>query len=797
MKSLTRRNVLMSGSVLGRSAYSSGHLSAADKPVRMGVVGVGNRGSAHVRSLPDVPGVEIPAICDINEANLSRALSYLESAGRKKPGGYASGPEDFRRMVARADLDAVLTTTPWEWHTPVCGGDEGLGTSTMEDHKTCPTGLVSNRCGMPRPTYFKRRLSEFVACKLKVNGWDTYESSSVTDRMREFVRAAFTRSQRRPGWHGGSVSDNHRQGPMGGPGSAGGRPAHAGTGSGAAGFYSAEACRGGGWLSRKDSAERSHHRHSGARRVQSRKADLRKPATLLRDRECICTGQRPSALPSSPGRRRPQHRRQSGQGERLEYLDRATGKRKLGGNTGEHSMAGVQCLLTGTNIARYFIWDGMRALDYLLTRSDVDPKRIGVAGNSGGGTQSSYLAAFEPRLAAAAPSCYLTSWEKLWSGPGPQDAEQNFVNFLKDGLDFPDFLIAFAPKPIQMATATKDFFPIDGAKATFAEAHRIFEMLDAGPYMGFFEFDDTHGWSKPRREATYRWFARWLQGREDDGVESALKLDSPKDLQCTETGQVGTSFPDAETVRSLNVALAERLAARRNEQRRDIPELLRARLGVSSTRAAVHSNRRGDIERQNYKIEKIEILPEPGITVPTLAFVPSGIAGRKPAVLYVNPAGKAVDSGEGSAIETLVRRGNIVLAFDPRGWGESAPLAGPRSHTKSYQTAMRALLVGKSMVGMQTSDLLAAFDYVAARTDVDAGHISVVATGRGSVMALYGAVLEGRIEKVTCVGAPDSYMSFVRMEIHKDLTDIVLPGVLSDFDLPDIVKALGPRCIMR
>src|ERR1039458_6340582 len=98
-----------------------------------------------------------------------------------------------------------------------------------------------------------------------------------------------------------------------------------------------------------------------------------------------------------------------GQGERLEYLDRATGRSRLpGGGTGEHTMAGLQCILTGTNIARYFIWDGIRAFDYLLTRPDVDRKRIGVTGNSGGGTQSSYLAAFEPRLAVAAPSCYLT-----------------------------------------------------------------------------------------------------------------------------------------------------------------------------------------------------------------------------------------------------------------------------------------------------------------------------------------------------------------------------------------------------
>ena len=216
------------------------------------------------------------------------------------------------------------------------------------------------------------------------------------------------------------------------------------------------------------------------------------------------------------------------QGERLQYLN-ADGKSPFNpGGTGEHMMAGRQCLLTGTNIARYMIWDGIRAFDYLLTRPDVDPKRIAVAGNSGGGTQSSYLAAFEPRLAAAAPSCYITSWEKLWSGPGPQDAEQDFAGFLSDGLDFPDFLIAFAPKPVHMATAIKDFFPIDGARATYAEARRVFGVLGAADRAGYFEYDDTHGWSKPRREATYRWFEKWLHGREDSGAEPEFKVEVPR-----------------------------------------------------------------------------------------------------------------------------------------------------------------------------------------------------------------------------------------------------------------------------
>jgi predicted dehydrogenase len=94
-------------------------LMGAGKPVRMGLVGVGNRGTGLVKILLDVPGVEIPAICDINEEHLQNAQAIVEKTGRKRPEGYASGPEDYRRLVVREDLDAVITATPWELHTPI------------------------------------------------------------------------------------------------------------------------------------------------------------------------------------------------------------------------------------------------------------------------------------------------------------------------------------------------------------------------------------------------------------------------------------------------------------------------------------------------------------------------------------------------------------------------------------------------------------------------------------------------------------------------------------------------------
>ena len=88
---------------------------------------------------------------------------------------------------------------------------------------------------------------------------------------------------------------------------------------------------------------------------------------------------------------------------------------------------------SGSNTARFEIWDGMRAIDYLQSRPEIDPQRIGCTGNSGGGTQTSYLMALDDRIHAAAPSCYITSLPRLLATIGPQDSEQHLFGQLAVG----------------------------------------------------------------------------------------------------------------------------------------------------------------------------------------------------------------------------------------------------------------------------------------------------------------------------------------------------------------------------
>ena len=88
--------------------------------VRVGFVGVGGMGSAHVQNYLNIEGVEVKAICDIVPAKVERAQKWVVEAGQPMPTGYSKGPEDFQRMCETEELDLVMTATPWEWHVPVC-----------------------------------------------------------------------------------------------------------------------------------------------------------------------------------------------------------------------------------------------------------------------------------------------------------------------------------------------------------------------------------------------------------------------------------------------------------------------------------------------------------------------------------------------------------------------------------------------------------------------------------------------------------------------------------------------------
>jgi hypothetical protein len=146
-----------------------------------------------------------------------------------------------------------------------------------------------------------------------------------------------------------------------------------------------------------------------------------------------------------------------GQGEREQTYDRRVDRALAGWSVPEHIQAGAQNILIGESVARYFIWDAKRALDYLSSRPDVDPDRLGAVGCSGGGALTTFIGALDPRVKAVAPACFVNSYRLLFAGPDP-DSEMTPPNLLASGLDMADYVELSAPTPWLILATDGDYF---------------------------------------------------------------------------------------------------------------------------------------------------------------------------------------------------------------------------------------------------------------------------------------------------------------------------------------------------
>src|SRR6266516_7923171 len=178
-----------------------------------------------------------------------------------------------------------------------------------------------------------------------------------------------------------------------------------------------------------------------------------------------------------------------GQGERIEYPGSRPGQSALGGGTSEHEYAGRRLILLGANFGLFRAWDGIRGIDYLLTRAEVDPDRIGCCGQSGGGTVTQFLAALDSRIRAAVVSMGNTenlAQENVEPPGSADDAEQNIVPALARGIDRADLLNAVAPKPLLMTITLHEIGRascrerVSSSYDLLDEYKRVYGLLGAG-----------------------------------------------------------------------------------------------------------------------------------------------------------------------------------------------------------------------------------------------------------------------------------------------------------------------------
>jgi len=495
-----------------------------------------------------------------------------------------------------------------------------------------------------------------------------------------------------------------------------------------------------------------------------------------------------------------------GQGERSQYWDAAEGRSLLGLCVPEHINCGNQLYLLGENLAKYRIWDGVRALDYLVSRPEVDGKRIGCTGNSGGGTLTTYLVAVDDRIVAGAPGCYITTLRERFLSRKSADPEQNLLPQIAQGIDHVEYLAMHAPEPLIICAAKKDFFPIKGARQTYRWLQELYSKLGARTKVAKVEVDLPHGFSQPLREGMYRWFQRWLRPTSGEKTwrESPVRLEKPETLWCTKTGQVAASLSDQRTIHFFITQTLR--GARKKHHRPTRPRLSDYRkrvkanllsllaIGLPKGSPVARTMKRG--EAGSLVWEHLVIETEAGIVVPAVLHRPKNARGGLPGLLLIHEMGKEAALLDARRAAT---RGMVVLAIDVRGVGEtrSRVLAWNYEYDAPYGTETdlnyMSFMVGRPLAGGRTLDVLAATRYLAERGDVSARGIVARGVGLGGLTVLLAAALNDSIAEVVVEDIPVDYRSMVEADIYRHPSKFLLPGVLQKLDLPDVAALVAPR----
>jgi dienelactone hydrolase len=490
------------------------------------------------------------------------------------------------------------------------------------------------------------------------------------------------------------------------------------------------------------------------------------------------------------------------QGERIQALDKGGNPLISGGVTG-HLMLGVGSILLGRNTAWFEIYDGMRAIDYLQSRSEIDPERIGCTGNSGGGTQTSYLMALDDRIKAAAVSCYLHRLSRqveISFG----DAEQNIHGQLAFGMEHADYMMMRAPMPLLICAATKDFFDINAVWGSFRYAKRLYTRLGVPEKIDLIENDAGHNYNQQQRQAIAHWMARWLCDRDESITEPDIELISKQQLQCTPKGKV-MLIEGAKSAYDINADYEKELAVQcqRSWAKGDKKELLEQVRGLAGIRKldqipTPEIEHAGTVKHLSYEVEKLVIKPEDDIYLPALLFKPKGDKITQAAV-YLHQDGKETDAYAGGPIEQLLKKGKIVLAVDVRGSGETQAKVEnyfvPSHLSDDWMDIFSAYLLDQSYVGMRAEDVLVCARLAAGYTP-NGGKtaVNLVAVGNIGVPALHAAALEADLFKsVTLKKTLVSWSDVVNTPVSERQLINTVHGALRVYDLPNLVDILGDK----
>jgi cephalosporin-C deacetylase-like acetyl esterase len=480
----------------------------------------------------------------------------------------------------------------------------------------------------------------------------------------------------------------------------------------------------------------------------------------------------------------------TGEGERIEYFNKLTKHQTIEGPVSQHYYLGRPSFLLNRTLSGLRTWDAIRALDYLVSRPEVDTTRIAAVGNSGGGQMALLITAVDQRIKICAAG-----------HPGGQ-MEKNYL----PGQNLIDrqILSLIAPRPVRVIVGNKS-----GGEVFHRKKIEDIQLFDEG--LGYDTdraqicvVDGVHDLKYPKRAAVYQWLNKWFHKEEEGSLEIPMQTEEPGTLWATRSGFTLLS-PGGVSGQTLN---AGRL---KNENRPAAnPEILKERIAsriglhLNENKPELNTQETETVRYGDLSIEKLAYQSEEGILIPSLLIKPRNIRPGSPVYIYASDQGKPRSYQDSLTPFALARKGFVVLAIDVRGIGETSPtpaLALPVKYSTCTQfqwlhdcLAIQSPGFGRTMLAMRTHDLIRGMDFVESRPDLQGKKIVLYGEGLGGLWATLASIYDSRATGVITENTLCSYKQLINHQYYAVSSDYFwVPGALCDFDIPNLVRLASSK----
>jgi dienelactone hydrolase len=446
-------------------------------------------------------------------------------------------------------------------------------------------------------------------------------------------------------------------------------------------------------------------------------------------------------------------------------------------------------------------WFGIRALDYLCSRPEVDRERIGMTGRSGGGSYTWTVAALDDRVKVAAPVAGVTDLQnQVVDGciDGHCDC-MFFVNTYR--WDFPQLAALIVPRPLLIGNSDKDtIFPLDGVVRLYTQVRRIYQLYGKTNQLGLLITDGPHADTQDLQLSVFRWFNRFLKGQ-DPLIEMAARgFFVPEQLRVFDKlpqNEVNTKIDETFVPKATPSTLSATPTETKDRQAHHV-RALREKVfaGWPAEQRLVWPELRGHSTEGGMRLKAYEFASQPHVDL--WLFVLQDAKVRRPEKVlltvldtedWTNSPARYLWLGGGSAeavtalrLEMQARR--VALAFfAPRGVD---PSTWPRILKKSNEMRRRYMLLGQTLDSMRVWDIRCAAQAIKALPEFKKTPLCVRANRQMAVNTAYAALFEPAIMKLKLEGVPAS---------QAEGPDYL--NVLKVWDLPQLWGVLGERAEVK